>query len=1754
MAQKSKPTGFTKGMLSDPDPRYQLPGSYRYAKNIQLINNDGLTFTVENLDGNKKIIDLVEEIGSDVYNHNFGYYGESDEYGTNKHLPFVGNIVGHYSFKNQLLLIICGIMTGSSNGKDWRTQFLILDFDHNGNVLNVEDLKVAYNVGNEYPNLNMDPLILCRTEGLIENDCLTRIYWTDNKNSLRTIQLNSSFLADMSIQELDITPIVDFNNVVLTGQTSGSLLSGVYGYAYKYRSNEGAESGISSISDLYHVTTTSSSSPESYYGSGSQLPTGDGLRLTIKNVDQNYDSIVLYALYYTDLNIPPRILEVGDEPILQLGSNESVTFNHSVTENEIPNGLAEILIPSNTWDVCKDIAIKDNILFAANLRSRQNIVSEKEWNVRVRRRSMTSGSTFSLTTTDPKVKDYYIDGSGNVAEVGSSTDYHKLNLSCARSEHQEAHRYDAQGGSGAQGLNLGASSHNFHSNDLGGCRISFKQVPKVADTKGSRSRISSSGSMAYGSTISIDEGASDVHQMDSDSPDTYKAVFSGIGANKDPQGSGARRGYQRGETYRFGVLVYDKAGNPGNVLWIGDIQMPERHDRYRYRDLSLLGGDSFSSSETPWLDDGLVQDFRSSIDSANSYPKYSNQYLSTDGSGNQRKNSFRPDGGEKYYTFDLGVVFEFRIPLHVREKISAFQVVRAERKEEDRTIVQQGFLQQCIAYGEYASADDRKMTPDDAAYISADNVWQDYDQFLKKRIGINMTHNSLKSFTGDPEVYKDRDGAYKYNEFDASKYFGTYPWGSWIKDNESNSIGWTAHIDPSTHVLYSPDSTFGIRPYSFREGDFLRIESALKLSDEIRWANPVAHLTRFGQTHSYTGHGSSNDGYENGEHYPLSTNKGEFFSTVKESDSDEKAMVASGLWHEYDPYYHVYIGGWASNGGLNGHQYVSNTNGETIAGDVGATANGVEGVTTPANQPSGANQTSPRYSIAANNINHYQNHQVHSGSFHLIGNAKEIGDGEKVSADFFSSWEGIADSGTRYAAVHGGFSNHSLGFGFVATGTTATSTTGNSSTYFNASALNDLSDEYKTTDTVSSLSRGTRGILVSFDRYQNYEDHVVVNTPGNINNNGFVPTPIGRICLSQNYTRNNSNHAYFRRIKQPYSALASIVRYNDNQYGGDTLGSIESTIYIAAGHLHSVNDNEENHYSIVFGGDTFVCLYSHQVTYSPVAEKSVSKWHIFPVETYVNTDMRGGLHLGAGDHEEGWDASFPPYHNDWLYNPVYSQEKNLKRYASVKTGDCDVIDLPYQIAYSQTKISGEGTDAFRTFPLFNFHDVEGSYGELTSIINHKNEIYFTQERSFGNLIVNPRTFLQDDRSGTSIFTGSGETVETHTYISNVYGTRHMHSLVQSEANIYYFDVDNEKIIKYTGENLEVLSDQKGIRDRIKQCLRYGRLKMYDKHENADRVYINDMPLNFAGVHGTFDYKSRNLIYTMLDGIRISREDRQAYPEGDNVYANATNQGLAINPRDGSLTGGFAERYRLNNTLVYNEEMDSFTSFWSVYPPQWIQHNGNTFTTRNRIPFNTWNNDAVEYPTQGQYGSKFFFIGNIEEYEDGVKFGSHQLKDGALELWKWGAGDVKNNFYNQTENEGTSFNSSSEWGSDDGESLIIDPSIIEVSISEAPADNKKFDNAQVIVNAINDGENLMRSDESIFESVDFKTDYSPASSLSLAPDSALAKYREGSLRFPIRGENDKFRQVGTYLTMRLIARTEKKFNIFAITAKYRKSYN
>ena len=1828
----SKPESFTHGMVSDLAPHFQLSGSYSDAQNIGLTNSEGDTFTVENIEGNSLFVDLASypisslpDQGAATNYPTFRDRGpDAGNISANPRLDNRSSIVGHVSYANQLLLMIVArseydrnFKLSSSDVLDIlekdRTIFLMVDFDHEFKIKKVTDLRVCYNTsGYQYPDLNMDLDTPVRIENIVENDSISRIYWTDNKNPLRTLNIKQPELHRLEVSSLNITPLMSPSQAVLSATLSGSLPVGVYQYTYKYISENGGESTFGPLSNMYHVSDQSFGSSTSYAGGPKGNLGTQGFQIDVKDIDDRFSHVELYSLFYDERNSPPRVSVVSRNQV----AGATSTFQHISWNNEVENGLEEVLIESNTFDVCKDIAIKDNILFAANLRQKRNFISEKEWNVKVLRWRIREASggllDAMLTTSDPEIKHYQLDANNDPVPINSGAyDYDTKDDNDHRCGYGEvlgdpngmfpaiapreflnwdgnlnvplwttaiSNQRTANGGSSTYSthwtykylsdrMTVGAESFNYVTNGLGGCRVSFGVEEKIADISQNAWNSPFVSSTSKGEELitefytTNDTGPYNVSGSEAQPSGntTFKTSMS-LGGSKDPHLSGNTRGYQRGEIYRFGVQIYDLNGAPGNVLWIGDIETPHQYDvmrminiknkshydsNYRYtpfRPTHYTSGSVQSLTETTnILSHHKISDHRLSFVYGHTVPpvdvewfsgRLSSTYKNLDAyvrdNGSQR--TFLPNNGsdrtqtldgakglaravpgytnsngesnggpsvgphdDTHYLFDLYVSFEFIIPDEVCKKISGFRVVRSERTEEDRRIIQQGLLNQTAQYGHaklgqkygYSTArfsqKDNEAFGDDPVFV---NEWNDgesssdpdptlpeqpeYNVYLNGYLGL--AENSYMAFWNDgvsngkvttggssdsdgkvfwwperedkkkhltggagyPRGIGPNAGSYggpgTYGEhFRHCGYFGSYDKMNLLKadgsEGEYNDLRARNEISGTVFTLDSPDSAFGIRPYTYREGDMLRIDDILKLTDEFRYrndpggTNPNHYYTNCrdndkassGWSHNdWVGLSGSEEWKPKDTQHPLDICMS--FATRKDIDKDYSVLI--GKYYSYDPYFAIGM--------------------ETDGGAFIGPNKGRDGNTRPKNN---------------------------YGWQLPISNSKEISDGEVIPNAFFKISKRVKEGRVS------GFSNNTLGF------VGKTQFAGNSNTpktWYNTYAAvfeslpnkkgksatdgqrSEVAEEDYTYDTVSTLQMGLRSILIEIDnrcsevrkKGPNPEDtffeirpersytswfapmnvsalyehgHWLGKMPDNTHStsspNSWNQLPYVSSWLSSKGTLTNQSigteehdgdgdHTTYQKGKDlvPFKYLCSIVR-NITPYGGYNKGSIEKTRYIPCGNFHPVGDStgsRQGHISQVFGGDTFVNLYSHQKTSAPYMKKSAIRYQLFPVESYVNTDMRSGLTLNAGDTVIGKDMNTEPYSNDWLYNSIYSQENNIKSALMVNEDTFDEsLNLPYEIAYSNTKILGQKSDAFRQFPINQFHDMEGLYGEINRIVNFKNEIYVLQDSAFAKLLVNPLSMLSDD-AGTSLFTGTGETVENHIYISTKYGSRHRFSVAMSEKSLYFVDSNFGRLFKYDTEKLISLGDALGQRNYLKYIIKeweqrayrecpsssgggasalgnhdsapiahgtnYGRLDSLEK-PTGSRNYFSDNPLNFLGITSIYDYKNKELLITFHNSAWGNKDDkRQTFARTEDNHSM------------GSTTNG--EPVGISETLVYSEAINAFTSKYSVAPPQWLaggqgsfilspeneinvnsiaNFNGKTglFSTYSYLPYNIW---------------------------------------------------------------------------------------------------------------------------------------------------------------------------------------------------------
>ena len=593
----------------------------------------------------------------------------------------------------------------------------------------------------------------------------------------------------------------------------------------------------------------------------------------------------------------------------------------------------------------------------------------------------------------------------------------------------------------------------------------------------------------------------------------------------------------------------------------------------------------------------------------------------------------------------------------------------------------------------------------------------------------------------------------------------------------------------------------------------------------------------------------------------------------------------------------------------------------------------------------------------------------------------------------------------------------------------------------------------------------------------------------------------------------------------PYRLLCNITTTRANQYGGKDDAAKKDSRYIDTGnYVFTGDDVSMEQTSLVKGGDVYVNFYGYEAkqagsTLEQDKYGGSSSAMYYPVESHVNTDLVHGQKKLRDRVGENYTLDKPDnlYDNyrgpeTWDYNPVYSQESDVKGYLQKQDDDCTIVHLPNEIAYSSTKMAGDLVDAWKNFPPASFHDVDGIYGGINKIFNLNNEIYFLQDSAVGALAVNPRTIISTE-DGTQVYTGTGDTIQNHQYISTNVGSQHQWSFIPGIKAVYFVDVLRAKMMSFNGQNITSLSDQYGMRTYLKtvcEGLDYkdSLVSLSGDGDNRIQIQVNDTPLNYLGVHGGFNQGTGDVVYTFFD----------KYLDGTTAYS-------------------FKKK-----TLVFNENLNLFTTQLSVKPTLWVSHFNTLFSTNGQIP----NPDS-----DGVYASLEGPSLNIPK-----------------QLWEWeGSKDSKLT----TIGSNTRFPRRNTFFTNRSGSFDVT-----FVINESPQSTKIFDNMAIVVDVENwenvtpttvvskTGDNLTNLIDSTgysaaFTSIVMNTELSDFSNIgehtltnAAGTSDTRYIYREGTAYFPTR-QDGKGRLKGTYMIMKCTADTTNKFNIFALRPFFRKSY-
>lgn len=394
----------------------------------------------------------------------------------------------------------------------------------------------AVNFSTEYP---------IEAVGRYENDCTKRLYWTDNFNTVRTINVEATDVFFTPVDNLGLIPALYHSIPVLQSiQGAGSLDSGMWQFSYRLRSSTGGETSFSPVSRMIPIVSTDESGTNywEYLGEASGNNTGKSVTIKVANLDEDYDYIELVSLYRASKSSTPVITSVVTEPIDETGE-----FEYTVTGSELNSytiSLEEFLLVSRAFTHAKSLTSKDNRLFAANTRY-------DGLNIDFDARAygfLQSSNIFNIDSTA-----YDETNPGSFSQVGETdnaiNDDYSLNKFAQNSTNY--------GGTGAN-ISYLIKTKQVLADDrrIGITTSSWESLPiRTATT-------------AFPNPISLGEGF-------------FYPQPTLWGSMKNPYIFDVYKGYQRDEIYRFAIVFYDKQGNPGYANWIADIKIPEAFDPAR---------------------------------------------------------------------------------------------------------------------------------------------------------------------------------------------------------------------------------------------------------------------------------------------------------------------------------------------------------------------------------------------------------------------------------------------------------------------------------------------------------------------------------------------------------------------------------------------------------------------------------------------------------------------------------------------------------------------------------------------------------------------------------------------------------------------------------------------------------------------------------------------------------------------------------------------------------------------------------------------------------------------------------------------------------------------------------------------------------------------------------------------------------------------------------------------------------------------
>lgn len=413
---------FEKGMFSDTNIVLQPDGTYRFMKNCQLINQDNNNYVVKDCQGN-----LVTFQINPIYDA--VYTTVNDDYP----MP-----VGFISFPDKLIVF----STNSNTSTGGYGEIGVLNYVPYGNGIQPKSVSGEYNAGYvplyHHVSLNFSWMYRLEGFGFTENELIERVYWTDNFNEPRVFNTSdpifTNYIANGSlvngesymvlegavthnstdygpgltdgnvfiassanytnltgasptpkvvkyypVELLNFTPSRALGNIKFDEYGSGNLTCGSKIYYYRLLSDGGMPPTSWSYGSYpvpvgtqnYYI---SGNTYHDFVGGGTTLSTLNSklsVKIVISDIDTNFDYIEVACSEFDQLiDVPRQTTIIANLPI----TSSTMTIEHTGNVN-----LGSLTYPTDftTFPAyvlkCKTMATSKNYILVGNMEEREDL-------------------------------------------------------------------------------------------------------------------------------------------------------------------------------------------------------------------------------------------------------------------------------------------------------------------------------------------------------------------------------------------------------------------------------------------------------------------------------------------------------------------------------------------------------------------------------------------------------------------------------------------------------------------------------------------------------------------------------------------------------------------------------------------------------------------------------------------------------------------------------------------------------------------------------------------------------------------------------------------------------------------------------------------------------------------------------------------------------------------------------------------------------------------------------------------------------------------------------------------------------------------------------------------------------------------------------------------------------------------------------------------------------------------------------------